>query len=330
MNSRIVAITLSLLLFFSSLYFIGFPEISNPVDATTASPENEDSQTLPTATTAKRPVETVLCSFKDISYGSDEKQTLDLILPVDDREETGLLIFIHGGGWVGGDKSTSPDKFKILSANKKYAVASINYRYAELGKTDIYDIVNDITAALSRIKELAAGYSVNISKVIFCGHSAGGHLSLYYAYRYANISPITPVGVIVTAPAVDLSLDEFYKSNDLGDEKYMCELMSKACGEEFTPETRADYTALLKELSPVEYVTADCVPTIIVHGKNDTVVPFEGSEAIIELLTANSVSAELIAMENSGHRLENDKETKEYASTVMLESIYSWLGIVTE
>ncbi len=328
MNSRIVAIILSLLLFFSSLYFIGFPEIGDMANATTEPSSDSDPQT--TVTTSKRPVETVLCSFRDISYGTDEKQTLDLILPVDDREETGLLLYIHGGGWTGGDKATSPDKFKILSANKKYAVASINYRYAELGKTDIYDIVNDITSALSHIKNLAAGYSVNINEVVLCGHSAGGHLSLFYAYRYKDISPIKPVGVIVTAPAVDLSLDEFYKSNDLGDEKFMCELMSKACGKEFTPETRAEHINLLKELSPTEYVTTDCVPTLIVHGKKDTVAPFKGSESLCEQLSSASVPVELIAMENSGHRLDNDKETKEYASTVMYERIITWLGITSE
>lgn len=335
MRSRIVAISLSLLLFFSSLYFIGFPEKGTAVDTTVSSTTVADtsaattapSQPQTTTGTTKPPVETILCSLKDISYGPEEKQTLDLILPVDDRKETGLLLFLHGGGWIGGDKEPSQERFKILEGNKNYAVASINYRYAELGKTDIYDIVSDITAALSHIKSLAAGYSMDINKVVLYGHSAGGHLALLYAYRYKNISPIPPVGVLVTAPAVDLSLDEFYKSNDLGDEIYMCELMSKACGEEFTPETRSGHTSLLKELSPIDYVTADCVPTVIVHGKNDTVAPYSASAHLSELLTENAVQHDFISLENSGHKLDKDKETKEYAITVMRERINSWLGV---
>lgn len=325
MKSRIVAISISLLLFFSSLYVIGFAEGEDflNVDATVTT-----EAVAPSGTTTEKPVsETVVCTFMDISYGPEKNQTLDLALPIDDREETGLLLFLHGGGWITGDKNFSFDKFGLLKENTDYAVASINYRFAELGKTDIYDIVNDITSALSHIKSLAAGYSVNINKVVLYGHSAGGHLSLLYAYRYKDISPITPQGVIVTAPAADLALDDFYKSNKLGDENYMCELMSKACGVEFTPETRADYTDLLYELSPISYVTEDCVPTVIIHGKKDMITPFQGSESLCELLSFCSVDHELIAMENSGHKLDKDKETKEYAFTVIQERINSWLNV---
>ncbi len=329
MKSRIVAISISLLLFFSSLCIIGFAENEVEVDVTVTTETTETTEsTLPSQTTTEKPVsETIICSFKDISYGPNKNHTLDLTLPVDNREETGLLLFLHGGGWIGGDKDFSQEKFGLLKENKNYAVASINYRFAELGKTDIYDIVNDISSALSHIKSLAAGYSVNINKVVFYGHSAGGHLSLLYTYRYKSISPITPVGVIATAPAVDLSLDDFYKSNNLGDEKYMCELMSKACGEKFTPETRSEFNELLNELSPTDYVTADCVPTIIVHGKQDKVAPFKGSENLSDLLTACSVNHELIVMENSGHRLDKDKETKEYAKTAMQACIDNWLNV---
>lgn len=332
MKSRIVALSLSLLLFFASLHLIGFAEDKVDADATAQTETSVTAETTETTTkeTVTEPkTETIVCSFKDISYGSSEDNKLDLHLPVDDREETGLVLFLHGGGWIAGDKAAVKKNFGVLKENKNYATASINYRLAETGKTDIYDIINDITAAISHIKTLAAGYSVNITKVILCGHSAGGHLALLYAYRYKDISPVTPVGVFVTSPAVELSLDEFYKSNSLGDEKHMCELMSKACGETFTPQTRAGYEKLLKELSPTEYVTEDSVPTLIAHGKKDTVAPYKGSEILSERLTAFSVNHDLITFENSGHTLDKDKETRDYTETLLQERINSWLGIET-
>ena len=328
MKSRIVAISLSLLLFFTSLHLVGFAEEKINADVTVQTTETTVSVPSTTETTTSAPkAETVICSFKDISYGPSEYNVLDLNLPVDDREETGLVLFLHGGGWISGDKIAAQKSFGVLKENKNYATAAINYRLAEEGKTDIYDIINDITAAISHIKTLAAGYSVNITKVVLCGHSAGGHLALLYAYRYKDISPVTPVGVYATAPAVDLSLDEFYKSNSLGDEKHMCELMSKACGESFTPDTRAGYQKLLKELSPSEYVNEDSVPTLIAHGKLDCVAPYKGSELLSQKLESFSIAHDLITYENSGHSLDKDKETKEYTETVLQERISTWLGI---
>lgn len=322
MRSRIVAITLSVLLFFSALYIVGFPEKEITVNNTTSVSSEAETE----ATTEKE-VETVICSFKDISYGSDQKQTIDLDLPVDNRKETGLVLFLHGGGWVSGDKTSTGNAYRINMPNKHFATATINYRLAELGKADIYDIINDITAALSHIKEFAAGYGININKLVLCGYSAGGHLALLYAYKYKHLSPIELVGVFANSPAVDLSLDKFYEENSMGDEDFMCELMSNACGVEFTKTTREEHADLLKELSPINYISADSVPTVIAHGRLDTVVPIEASELFIKTLSENSVSSDLIIFEKSSHNLNNDLETKAYADEVISKYVTKWLEL---
>lgn len=357
MRSRIVAILLCVLLFFSAVYFVGFPEpeVPSAVDATTTTvattvsdmavvtpsdvttsiattvnPSVSDlttESTTGTVTTTTEPTtksETVICTFKDISYGNDSEQTLDLTLPVDNREETGLILFLHGGGWVGGDKSSLKGAFSALSKNTDYAVATVNYRFATLGETDVYNIIDDITAALDHIKNLAAGYGVNIDKTVICGHSAGGHLALLYSYRFYDISPIKPVGVIATSPATDLSLDAFYTDNGLGDEKYMCDLMSNVIGVQFTPRTRAAHKELLRQVSPAAYVTKDSVPTIIVHGRKDAVVPLQGSEKLVEILNQNNVENEFVIFENSGHKLKDDKDTKALTNILMEQKIDSW------
>ncbi len=314
MRSRIVAILLCVLLFFSAVYIVGFPE--------------PDSSTVDSITTTQQTtnVNPVICSFKDVSYGNDPNQTFDLTLPVDNRAETGLILFLHGGGWVSGDKKTLKGTFKALSNNPDYAVASLNYRFVTLNETDVYNIIDDITVALDHIKNLAAGYSVNINKVVICGHSAGGHLALLYSYRYCDVSPVRPVGVIATAPVTDLSIDSFYKNNTLGNEKYMCELMSKVIGVEFTPETFIAHKELLLQVSPVSYVTKSTVPTIIAHGKMDTVAPFEGSEMLIEALKLNNVEHNFIVYEKSNHQLNagKDKEAKALAEELIKEKIELW------
>lgn len=315
MRSRILAIFVSVLLFLSAIFVIGFPEKGTAVN-------------LPSATSQSttEPVPTVICSFSNVSYGSHKDQTLDLTLPIDDRAETGLLLYIHGGGWVDGDKSAAKTSYRVHADNKRYATASINYRLAEKDKTDIYDILDDITSAITCIKNFASGYGVNLNKVIICGYSAGGHLALLYSYRYKQLSPIEVVGVFASAPAVDLTLEEFYTNNSLGDEAHMCDLMSKACGEDITVETRNNFVEVFKEFSPTTYVSENSVPTVISHGKNDKIAPYKGSELLARKLTEFSVEHDLITFD-SGHKLGSDQTTKEYAEKVMQNRINEWLNI---
>lgn len=311
MRSRIFSLFLSVLILVSSIQLIGFSK-------------NEAELTKGNAASSS---ETVICNFRDIAYGSSSMQTFDLNLPVDGREEIGLLVFLHGGGWIGGDKSAVNKSFSIFASNKDYATAAINYRLAGEENADIYDILEDITSALTYIKNMAGGYGMNITKLILCGHSAGGHLALLYSYKYSKISPIAPVGTFATASVPDLSSEAFYKNNSLGDEKYMCSLMSTACGVTFTPKTRASYKALLDELSPVNFVTKDSVPTVIIHGTNDKIAPFSGAKLLDDVLTENCVKHELIAVENAGHGVLKKTEKRKYAEELMTACINEWFDI---
>src|SRR5262245_7622187 len=66
---------------------------------------------------------------KDLAYGPDERNKLDLYLPEAGAEPRALIVCIHGGGWAGGDKS----RYQWLGeafAQKGFAAASITYRFA--------------------------------------------------------------------------------------------------------------------------------------------------------------------------------------------------------
>lgn len=323
MRSRFVAIILSVLLFFSTLLVVGFPEPEEPdnkVNATTAAPTTSTTQPVTEP-------ETIICSFKDISYGDGKDQKLDLTLPIGGKKDIGLVLFIHGGGWVQGDKKSFNSAFYTIKETKDFASASMNYRLATKGGTDIDDIIDDITSALLKIKSFAAGYYVNINKVVLMGYSAGGQLALSYAYKHFAESPVTPVAVVALSAPADLTLDDFYTDNEIGDEEHMCNLMSAASGMLFTPETRYEAEERLAELSPINYVTSACVPTMIFHGRLDGVVPVEGSYDFAEKLYENSVKYDFIVFENSGHSLDKDKETKEYAIALLKERVEEWFGI---
>ena len=101
MRSRIFSLFLSVLIFVSSIQVFAFSK----------------SNSLTTEGSVIKK-ETVICEFKDIAYGSHADQTFDLNLPVDDRKEIGLVVFLHGGGWVAGDKRSVNKSLNTFKASK--------------------------------------------------------------------------------------------------------------------------------------------------------------------------------------------------------------------
>lgn len=323
MTSRLISVILCLTLFLSLFYtavYVGYELYPDTA-------HQQETQTSPEETEPAEPVEPQLLIFEDLHYGTHSEQTFDLSLPVDGRAETGLVVYFHGGGWRSGDKSQAKRSFKAVQPNSDYATASINYRLVKNGTYNLYDILEDITLALDCIKGLAATQSVNLTRVIFSGHSAGGHLSLLYAYKYKDISPIEPVGVFAASPVPDLALDAFYTDNVKGDEAYMCRYMSKLFGLTFTPATRSDFKILLDEYSPINYVTHSTVPTVILHGEDDRVAPFSGSQLLCQKLSEYCVNHELVVFKNTKHSLSGSSEDRQYADKLLLRCAKSWFGI---
>ena len=263
-------------------------------------------------------------SFLDMSYGTHERQVVDLCIPYDASGDIGLVLFIHGGAWIAGDKESYEGGMNYGASSLGIATASVNYRYIS-EDVDILDILDDIDAALAKIKEKGNEAGVNINKVLLTGDSAGGHLSLLYAYARKNTAPVTPVAVVSNSGPTDLYDDNFYHNNALGDEAAISDLMSKACGQRFTYNTKESAKAALYSVSPVSYVSADCVPTVINHGNADSIVPFSNALTLDALLTEYSVEHELNVFNGADHDLGNDDEAKTRADELLFGYIDKYL-----
>ena len=263
-------------------------------------------------------------TFFDISYGTHERQVVDLCIPNDASGDLGLVLFIHGGAWISGDKESYDSGMNYGASNLGIATASVNYRYIA-DDVDILDILDDIDAALAEIRKKGNNVGVNINKVLLTGDSAGGHLSLLYAYARKTTAPITPVAVVSNSGPTDLYDDNFYHNNALGDEATTCDLMSKACGQRFTYETKESVKQALYSVSPINYVSADCVPTVINHGNADSIVPFSNALTLDALLTQYGVEHVLNVYEGADHDLGKDDAAKERADELLLGYIERFL-----
>lgn len=263
--------------------------------------------------------------YRDISYGSHERQVLDLNIPKENDGEIGLILFIHGGAWITGDKKSYEGGIENASDNFGYAAAALNYRYIS-EDTDMHDLLDDIDAALALIKQKGSENGVSINKVLLTGDSAGGHLSMLYAYSRAKTAPIRPTAVVSNSGPADLSDESFYINNAMGDEEFVAQLFSYACGQSFTYADRALARDALLKVSPVYYVNEDTVPTVINHGMRDSIVPYSNAVSLDAALTENGVTHYFNSYPNSDHDLASDKANRDIASAKLIEYCNTYLN----
>lgn len=263
--------------------------------------------------------------YKNLAYGSHDRQVMDLYLPEENDGEVGLMLIIHGGAWIAGNKDEYGPALKTACNDLGFAAAAINYRYIS-ENTDIHDIMDDIGASLGKIKETAAAKGININKVLLTGSSAGAHLAMLYAYSEKDTAPITPAAVVSNCGPTDLADENFFINNDLGDEEFVSLLFSYACGQKFTYAERAAALDALKAVSPLYYVDENTVPTVINHGEKDTIVPYSNATAIVEKFRQYGVPYDFNSYPNSGHELGKDEENIDIADDLLYEYLMTYLG----
>ncbi len=305
---KILAFFMSIIAFFTGL-FSGGKKPEQP----TPEPSN------PTAYT-----------YYDYAYGNEARQRFDLVLPENKSGQTGLVLYIHGGAWIQGNKDGYRDTL-TYAASLGYAAGAINYRY--LSDTVHMDgLMADVAAALGKMKELAAGQGMQLDKVLLAGSSAGAHMSLLYAYRYAASSPVRPAAVVSFCGPTDLCDPAFIEQNELGDTAGIIGLMNQLCGVTISEADYYNHTGqydqwieALRAYSPLTYVNAQTVPTVLGHGRKDTVVPFSNAEALNAALETNGVTHVFVEFPNSGHGLDKDPDETNRMYTLLGQYAQTYL-----
>jgi acetyl esterase/lipase len=121
----------------------------------------------------------------NVRYGAHERQVLDF-WKADSAKPTPLLFFIHGGGWMAGDKSRVSSLKECLAAG--ISVVSINYRYVSQGlaegvKPPVKAPLDDAARALQFVRSKAAEWNIDKQRIGASGGSAGACSSLWLAFH---------------------------------------------------------------------------------------------------------------------------------------------------
>ena len=145
--------------------------------------------------------------FDDIQYGSDPKwQVLDVYRPKDARGELPVIVSVHGGGWVYGDKERY--QFYCMDiARRGFAVINFTYRLAPEYKFPAS--LEDLNLVAKFVHDMADQYHFDLNRIFAFGDSAGAHLLGLYANLltnpdYAALYPFSaPDGFMLKAIALN-------------------------------------------------------------------------------------------------------------------------------
>lgn len=258
---------------------------------------------------------------KDISYGDKESNKFDLYVPKDNpKENYGLVVYLHAGGFTTGDKSDDEAILKLL-CSKGYVTAGINYTLrTEENGASVYSQSMEIKEAMPIVVEEAKKLGYNLNEMVVSGGSAGGTLAMLYAYRDAEESPI-PVKMMfeMVGPSSFFAKDWDNYGLDKSNEA-AAGLFGVMLGEEIDKDIIGtdELQDIMKPISAYAWVNENSVPSVIAYGKYDKICSFKTVRHLVNALENNNVDYKYFEAPHSGHGLQNDdKVYQEFLDTVV-------------
>jgi acetyl esterase/lipase len=234
--------------------------------------------------------------YRDVDYcgSGDSAQKMDIYYPASQSAAMPLAVYIHGGGWVEGDKASGEaDAYFQELLKRGYVVISLNYRFAP--KYPFPAQIQDIKCAIRSIRSHASEYWIDPLRIGVFGSSAGGHLSAL-------------LGVTSTEDGFDVGeyLDQSSRANAVVDLFGPTDINQISLGgaDSVIEQTFGKHSIpseAYRLASPTSYVTRDDPPFLIIHGDMDRTVPIRQSWLLYESLQKAGVPVEMLVVKNGGH-----------------------------
>jgi acetyl esterase/lipase len=227
----------------------------------------------------------------NVAYGQDTAQRMDIYLPANrNTTETKALVLIHGGAWGSGDKSELNDAIAVFRQRLPgYALFNINYRLGQLPSTNPFPTQeNDVKAAFSTIVERAGEYRFNKDRLAAFGVSAGAHLAMLQAYKQ-------------TTPRVTAIVNMFGPTDMVALYNSLQTQLERVIFQALLGGSPASNAAMYQASSPVNHVSAQSPPTLILHGSDDPVVPVAQATALKDKLDGAGVPVQMVIYPGEGH-----------------------------
>jgi hypothetical protein len=218
-------------------------------------------------------------TFADVHYGLHEHQVLDF-WKAESNQPTPVMFFIHGGGWMNGDKQKPEWLSRCLKEG--ISVVSINYRLIpdanqEKVNPPVQWPLQDAARSLQFVRSKAAEWNLDKNRIGAAGGSAGGFSSLYLAFHDDMAEPKSedPISressrvkcalVVVPQTSLDpVQMKQWIPNINYGQHAFALESYQAFF------DKRDELMPWIRDYSPYELVTPDDPPVYLYYNSPPT------------------------------------------------------------
>jgi acetyl esterase/lipase len=225
---------------------------------------------------------------------------VDIYSPNIEQNNGASVIVVHGGSWNGGVRNDFP-QWNQWFAENGFTVFDIDYTLSP--QPNYLSAINDVKKAVRWVKQNADEFKISPDKITLLGRSAGAHLALISAYsandkRFSENAQDGEVkGVISIYAPTDLIWDYANLSNT-----YVIDgrgTLSAFLGG--NPNESQEIRERFLLASPIENVSKDSPPTLLIHGGKDQLVRLENMERLASKLNESNVTNETLYIPYGQH-----------------------------
>jgi acetyl esterase/lipase len=213
-----------------------------------------------------------------------------------------LIIWVHGGGWMEGDKDEDVEALPLLWHG--YAVASVDYRLSDQAVFPAQ--IHDVKAAVRFLRANAARYGLDPDRFGAWGESAGGHLVALLGTTSVHGELEGNEGVTGVSSRVQAVFD-WYGPTDLLQRSAQSPKGAPNADSPGSPDSRLlggpvpRNREKAQQANPITYVTKGVPPFFVVHGDEDNVVPLGQSQLLVKALQGVNAQVRFTVIKGGQH-----------------------------
>lgn len=222
----------------------------------------------------------------DVAYATQSPaQKMDIYLPDIGDGPFSVIVTIHGGAWMFGDKGDIKNVHFLEGLKRNFAVVCVNYRLS--GEAQFPKQIYDCKAAVRFLRANAEKYHLDVERIAAWGASAGAHLAALLGtsrkvrkledFTMGNPGASSAVHAVVDwyGPTESfIKMDEQLIASGMGEPNHS---FSDSPESQLLGQTITEVPDLVRFASPMTYIKATMPPFLIQHGLKDSIVPVQQS-----------------------------------------------------